>query len=66
MNLHDILRNKGSQVHTIVPDASVENLVDDLVAYNVGSLVVCETDWESGESKMVGIVTERDVLRAEA
>ncbi len=59
MNLHEILRSKGRTVHTIVPHASLADVVDRLVEHNVGSLVVCS---EGG--KMVGIITERDILRA--
>jgi CBS domain-containing protein len=59
MNLHEILRAKGRNVHTVVPHASLADVVDRLVEHNVGSLVVCG---EAGE--MVGIITERDILRA--
>lgn len=62
MKLADILRTKGSTVHTIYPDATVEAAVQELVKHNVGALVVCERDLEHGE-KLCGIITERDILR---
>ena len=61
MTLEEILRSKGSDVFTITPDATLEDVVQSLVARNCGSLVVCEDD---GSGTMVGIVTERDILRA--
>ncbi len=61
MMLRDILVTKGAGVHTITPDATLDEVVKKLVECNCGSLVVCEV----GDSqKMVGIITERDILRA--
>jgi CBS domain-containing protein len=57
MSLKDILQRKGSTVHKIAPEASMADVVQTMVKHNCGSLVVCR-----GE-KMVGIITERDVLR---
>jgi CBS domain-containing protein len=59
MILLDILRVKGRSVHTIDPDATLADVVRRLVEHNCGSLVICD---EKGD--MVGIITERDVLRA--
>lgn len=58
MQLREILSEKGSTVHTCSPHDTLADVVDLLVGYNCGSLVVCE----GGD--MVGIVTERDILRA--
>jgi CBS domain-containing protein len=58
MKIQDILTVKGSQVHTIAPDAALADVVQKLVAHNCGSLVVIEHE------RMVGIITERDILRA--
>ena len=57
MLLKEILEAKGHDVLTIEPTASVAAAVEELVANNCGSLVVCDGD------KMVGIFSERDVLR---
>lgn len=59
MKIKDILRVKGSAVHSISPDATLGDVVDKLVEHNCGSLVVCD----EGPDKMVGIITERDILR---
>jgi signal-transduction protein with cAMP-binding, CBS, and nucleotidyltransferase domain len=61
MNLQDILRQKGSTVYTIRPDASLDDVVQSLVHHNCGSLVVREGD---ASSPMLGIITERDILKA--
>jgi CBS domain-containing protein len=61
MLLQDILRKKGTTVHTIQPQASLDELVRTLVQRNCGSLVVTQSD---SSAPMVGIITERDVLRA--
>jgi len=58
MLLHEILQAKGNAVYTTTPDAMLSQVVASLVDHNCGSLVVCE-----GE-QMVGIITERDILRA--
>lgn len=61
MTLRDILSAKGSHVYTIRPDASLEEVVRELVAHNIGALLVCARDCPGGE-RVVGIVTERDIL----
>jgi CBS domain-containing protein len=61
MILQEILRQKGSTVYTIRPDASLDDVVRTLVHFNCGSLVVTEGD---SSSPMLGIITERDILRA--
>ena len=58
MNLQDILNQKGNKVFSIQASATIADVVQELVANNCGSLMV-----KDGE-KIVGIITERDVLRA--
>jgi CBS domain-containing protein len=58
MRLLEILNAKGHDVFSTTPETTVQDVVNHLVEHNCGSLVVLE-----GE-KLVGIVTERDVLRA--
>ena len=60
MILRDILHAKGRAVHTIGPEATLEDVVQTLVSHNCGSLVVCD----GPDGTMVGIITERDILRA--
>jgi CBS domain-containing protein len=61
MFLRDILNAKGPVVHAIDADASLEDVVQQLVRNNCGSLVVYD---KSSSQRMVGIITERDILRA--
>lgn len=60
MLVRDILSDKGRTVHTCAPDDSLADVVDLLVGHNIGSLVVMQNE------EMIGIVTERDILRATA
>lgn len=58
MLVREILRVKGSQVFTIPSTASVSDVVNELIANNCGSLVVSDGD------HMIGIISERDIIRA--
>jgi CBS domain-containing protein len=57
--IEHILYGKGRDVLTIGPDASVAEAVALLREHNVGALVVVDD-----ESHIVGILSERDVVRA--
>ena len=57
MKTHQILRNKGENVYSISPDATLAEVVDKLVDKNCGSLLVMNGD------RLSGIITERDILR---
>lgn len=57
MKIADILQDKGQTVHEIGPTNSLAEVVDSLVALNCGSLLVRENE------EVVGIITERDILR---
>ena len=58
MTLQQILSGKGRQVHSIAPEKTLQDVVNAMVDHNCGSLIVCKND------RMVGIITERDILRA--
>jgi CBS domain-containing protein len=58
MNVESILRQKGTEVATITPEASVKRAADWLRAKNVGALVVTSND------TILGIISERDIVRA--
>lgn len=62
MILREILQSKGTLVRTIDASDSLESVVQELVRHNCGSLVVCDS--QSASRRMVGIITERDILRA--
>ena len=57
MRIADILRSKGPAVATVTPTTTVTELLAQLAVLNIGSLVVV------GADGVVGIVSERDVLR---
>lgn len=61
MNIRDILAVKGSHVFATTPDVSLQRVVELLVENNCGSLVVFEREHSR---RMVGIITERDIMRA--
>jgi CBS domain-containing protein len=54
----DILEAKGHKLNYISPDRSLAEAVSLLCEKNIGSLVVVKENHE-----LVGIITERDVLR---
>ena len=61
MKLNDsvelILKQKGSQVHSVAPDMTVYEALEKMADKNVGALVVMDgTD-------LVGIISERDYAR---
>ena len=58
MLVRDILRAKGRNVIQIGPGATVREAIARLVEHNIGSLPVVDDD-----GQVVGIFTERDVLR---
>jgi len=60
MLIRDVLRSKSSMVVTVGPDATVLEAARMLVHHSFGSLVVAK----GGE--ILGIITERDVLRLAA
>jgi CBS domain-containing protein len=53
----ELLREKGSQVWTIAPQATVYKALELMAAKNVGSLVVVE------DGDVMGVFTERDYAR---
>jgi CBS domain-containing protein len=57
MRIADVLKRKGAAVVTISPEATVAELLAGLTEMNIGAMVV------SGPAGLVGIVSERDVVR---
>jgi len=55
--VRDILRDKGSNVYTTTPDATVYDALKQMAEKNVGALLVLE------EEKLVGLISERDYSR---
>jgi CBS domain-containing protein len=52
-----ILRNKGSQVYSIAPDATVYEALETLADKDIGALVVLQG------ADLVGVFSERDYVR---
>jgi CBS domain-containing protein len=59
----DILRVKGTTVYCITPSATLADVVQKLVEHKIGSLVVRE-DLGPRLGRVLGIITERDILKA--
>jgi len=56
-NVAQLLRTKGTVIHSVRPDASVFECLELLADRQIGSLLVMEGD------RLVGIFTERDYAR---
>jgi CBS domain-containing protein len=59
MKVADLLKSKGQAVITVSPDELVFQAMGKLIENKIGSLVVADA-----EKKIVGIISERDILRA--
>lgn len=59
MHVSDLIRAKGSDVVTISPDEDVRTLLAVLAEHHIGATVVT-----SDGDDIVGIVSERDIVRA--
>jgi CBS domain-containing protein len=65
MMLRDILAGKGGTVYSIAPEATVRDVAQNLIRHRIGALLVCaEPEHAMNASQILGIVSERDVLRA--
>jgi CBS domain-containing protein len=62
MRLREILDQKSHEVRTISSQATCDDVVTELVRCNIGSLIVRD----SPGGPVLGIITERDVLKAQA
>ncbi len=61
MKVADITKLKPMPLQTISPEHTVHEATRKLVDYNIGALPVCDDDGD-----LVGIITERDILRLAA
>lgn len=61
MTVASILKDKGREVATIAPDATLQDAVTMLAARKIGAVVV--TDFAQ---RVAGILSERDIVRATA
>jgi CBS domain-containing protein len=58
MKISEILASKGSHVVTIGPGRTLKDAIDLLENYNIGGLVVLDSD-----ENIIGMITERDLIR---
>src|ERR1700739_2641836 len=58
MTIETILRQKGTDVATIEPEASIRRAADWLSVKNIGALVVTK------ESAVLGLISEREIVHA--
>jgi CBS domain-containing protein len=65
MTLQEILTVKGSAVFSISPEATLVEVVRQLTDHKIGALLVCHADAAGGE-RLLGIITERDLLHCYA
>jgi len=59
MNIASLLSKKGVKVVTIGPQDTIRHALGRLAEHNIGALVVVD-----GQDAIVGIVSERDIVRA--
>lgn len=58
MKISHILKGKDGHVYTIGPHSSMKDALREMLAHNIGSLVVLDES-----ATMIGIISERDMLR---
>ena len=58
MSIESILKRKGTEVTTIVPEASIKRAADWLRAKHIGALVVTR------ENAVLGLISEREIVHA--
>lgn len=63
MRIADILRSKGSAVATVTETTTVTGLLAELGVHNIGAMVVIGPDLRTGTAGVIGIVSERDIVR---
>lgn len=59
MNIKDILEIKGSEIVTVKPAATVQEMTRIMADHGIGSVLVTDDD-----GRMIGIVSERDLVRS--
>ena len=58
MQIGDMLDRKGHQVYAVSPESTVRDAATQIAEHNIGSTVVTDA-----EGKLVGILSERDLVR---
>ncbi len=58
MNVAGILKDKGRNVTSVSPSASIKEVIGALAEKRIGAAVVCDAD-----KRVIGIISERDIVR---
>ncbi len=58
MRVSDLHKSSGVKLQTVAPSATIRDVAQQLVKFNIGALPVLDE-----EGDLVGIITERDILR---
>lgn len=59
MNVASILRVKGNTIVSVLPETPLMEIVTTIASRRIGAVLVCD-----GPESLVGIVSERDVVKA--
>ena len=57
INVRDLVRRKGSRIHSVLPEATVLQALQLMAEQNIGAVLVMRED------RVVGILSERDCVR---
>lgn len=57
INIRDILKEKGYEIHSVPPDLTVYESLKKMSAQNVGAMLVMS------DEKLLGVITERDYMK---
>ncbi len=59
MTVAAVLKQKGNAIISVAPDATIQDVAELITSRRIGALVVTDAD-----QRIVGIVSERDVVKA--
>ena len=57
INVRDLVRRKGSRIHSVLPEATVLQALQVMAEQNIGAVLVMRAE------RVVGILSERDCVR---
>lgn len=63
MTLREILAVKGNAVLATTADATLRSVAKELIHHRIGALLVFDRDSQGRTEQLLGIITERDLLR---
>ena len=60
MRVSDVLKSNRQSLSTSIPEESITSICNRLSSLNIGAFPVCD----SHDGRLVGVISERDVVRA--